>query len=70
MEIFYDQSQTISITKMYNGVLENGNGFTVVGVYDSHQWFAESVLFDVYEDRTYDLENEIIAKFEEDMNNN
>lgn len=70
MEIFYDQSQTISVTKMYNGVLENGNGFTVVGVYDSHQWYAESVLFDVYEDRTDDLESEIIAKFEEDMNNN
>lgn len=70
MEIFYDQSRTISVTKMYNGVLENGNGFTVVGVYDSHQWYAESVLFDVYEDRTDDLESEIIAKFEQDMNNN
>lgn len=55
---------------MYNGVLENGNGFTVIGVHDSHQWYGESVLFDVYEDRTDNLENEIIAKFEQNMNNN
>lgn len=69
MKIFYDQSQTISITKMFNGVLENGNGFSVIGVHDSHQWYAENVLFDVYGDRTDDLESEIIAKFEGDMNN-
>ena len=69
MEIFYDQSQTISITKLFNGVLENGNAFTVVGVFDSHQWYAESVLFDVLDDRTDELENEVIGKFEEDMNN-
>ena len=68
MEIFYDQSKTISISKIFNGVLENGNGFTVVGVYDSHQWYAESILFDVPSDRTFELEDEIIGKFEEDMN--
>ena len=68
MEIFYNQGQTISITKMFNGVLENGHAFNVIGVFDSHQWYAESVLFDVSEDRTDKLESKIIEKFEEDMN--
>jgi len=70
MEIFYDQSQTISITKLFNGVLDNGNGFSVIGTHDSHQWFAESVMYDVYSDKTEELENMIIERFEEDMNNN
>lgn len=63
MEIDIENTQTISITKIFDGKLDNGNGFSVIASWDTDEWSVDSIMFDEPDDNTDDNQELITQEF-------
>lgn len=61
MEIDIENTQTISITKIFDGKLDNGNGFSIIASWDTDEWSVDSIMFDEPDDNT-DNNQELITQ--------
>lgn len=63
MEIDIENTQTISITKIFDGKLDNGNGFSIIASWDTDEWSVDSIMFDEPDDNTDDNQELIAQEF-------
>jgi hypothetical protein len=69
MQINYDNPQTLSVSKMYEGSTEDGRKFMVIASWnDWDDWTVDSINWDDGNEGTNEEEVEIIELFTATMN--